>query len=348
MKKINDIKNQSIEDEVKTNKPWVIIIALIVLSIFLCGLYFYFITNYTNVEIPRKDIRSLENTITKLEGSIKENKENNQILFDQQIQHTNLIKSLIAKVDNNSNTGPIYPEKIQQIWLLAEIKYLLNLANAQYTLSDNIDLTLLAFELALEKLQKSNLSDLINIRISIEKELDALKEFNNFSPENNLISLEEITKKIELLPFKKQTKDYDNHSINDLSWPEKIMQSINKSIKNIIIVRNTSQIRNDDSYKPANRIISIQLSTLLMEIKLALINSNHKKYQETLQNTIDWIERFYDIEATAVKEVLNELVKKIDYKPLNKKPNISKTLLLIQEHEMMLINNKPNTEKSNK
>ena len=348
MKKINDIKNQSIEDEVKTNKPWVIIIALIVLSIFLCGLYFYFMTNYTNVEIPRKDIRSLENTITKLEGSIKENKKNNQTLFDQQIQHTNLIKSLIAKVDNNSNTGPIYPEKIQQIWLLAEIKYLLNLANAQYTLSDNIDLTLLAFELALEKLQKLNLSDLINIRISIEKELDALKEFNNFSPENNLISLEEITKKIELLPFKKQTKDYDNHSINDLSWPEKIMQSINKSIKNIIIVRNTSQIRNDDSYKPANRIISIQLSTLLMEIKLALINSNHKKYQETLQNTIDWIERFYDIEATAVKEVLNELVKKIDYKPLNKKPNISKTLLLIQEHEMMLINNKPNTEKSNK
>ena len=76
MKKINDIKNQSIEDEVKTNKPWVIIIALIVLSIFLCGLYFYFITNYTNVEIPRKDIRSLENTITKLEGSIKENKKN--------------------------------------------------------------------------------------------------------------------------------------------------------------------------------------------------------------------------------------------------------------------------------
>ena len=347
MKKINDIKSQPIKNEVNTNKSWVII-PLIILSIFLCGLYFYFITTYTNVEIPNKDIRTLENTIAKLERSVEENKKNNQLLFDQQAQHATLVKSLIAKVNDDLNTGPTYPIEIQQIWLLAEIKYLLNLANIQYTLSDNIDLTIIAFDLALNKLQKSNFLDLIDIQISVEKELDALKEFNNFSPENALLFLEKITKKAELLPFKKLAEDLGDDSINNFSWSEKIMQSINKSIKNIIIVRNTSRIKNDDSYKPANRIISAQLSSLLMEVKSAVINNNHKKYQEMLQDTKDWIERFYDIDVLIVKEILDELAGKIDYEPINKKPNISTTLLLIQEREMLLINNKSNNEELTK
>ena len=62
------------------------------------------------------------------------NKENNQSLFEQQTQYSNLIALLSKKIDSNLNTASIAARaNSQKLWLLAEIKYLLNLANTQYT-----------------------------------------------------------------------------------------------------------------------------------------------------------------------------------------------------------------------
>ena len=61
------------------------------------------------------------------------NKENNQTLFEQQTQYSNLIALLSKKIDSNLNTAQIAARaNSQKLWLLAEIKYLLNLANTQY------------------------------------------------------------------------------------------------------------------------------------------------------------------------------------------------------------------------
>ena len=277
MNKNNDKKNLSIKNNPEDKKPWIIIITLVVLSIFVFGLYFYFINNYTNMDIPKNNIRSLESEIIRLESLVDENKKNNQTLFEQQIQYSNLIALLSKKIDSNLNTAQIQPEQTQKLWLLAEIKYLLNLANTQYLLSYNIDLALLAYELALEKIKSSNLPDLLNIENSIKKELNILNDFNAYNPDNLLKFFEEF-----------------------------------------------------------------------MDIKVALITNNQKNYQRLLKNTINWIERFYDQEASIVKDILNDLNKKYEYKIVDQKPDISATLLLINEYEDMLNKNKFDTGNSNK
>ena len=348
MNKNNDKKNLSIKNNPEDKKPWIIIITLVVLSIFVFGLYFYFINNYTNMDIPKNNIRSLESEIIRLESLVDENKKNNQTLFEQQIQYSNLIALLSKKIDSNLNTAQMQPEQTQKLWLLAEIKYLLNLANTQYLLSYNIDLALLAYELALEKIKSSNLPDLLNIENSIKKELNILNDFNAYNPDNLLKFFEEIMEKSKFFPFSEDAKDNTELPKNDSSWPTKIMQSIKDSMQKIIIVRNTSKINHNEIYQPSNKIISARLLTSFMDIKVALITNNQKNYQRLLKNTINWIERFYDQEASIVKDILNDLNKKYEYKIVDQKPDISATLLLINEYEDMLNKNKFDTGNSNK
>jgi uncharacterized protein HemX len=119
-------------------------------------------------------------------------------------------------------------------------------------------------------------------------------------------------------------------------------------MQKIIIVRNTSKINHNEIYQPSNKIISARLLTSFMDIKVALITNNQKNYQRLLKNTINWIERFYDQEASIVKDILNDLNKKYEYKIVDQKPHISATLLLINEYEDMLNKNKFDTGNSNK
>ena len=348
MNKNNDKKNLSIINNSEDKKSWIIIIMLAVISIFIFGLYFYFINNYTNMDIPKNNIRSLESEIIRLESLVDENKKNNQTLFEQQTQYSNLIALLSKKIDNNLNTAQLQPEQTQKLWLLAEIKYLLNLANTQYLLSYNIDSALLAYELALEKIKSSNIPDLINIENSIKKELNILNDFNAYNSENLIKFFEEIMEKSKLFPFNEDAKDNTELPINDSSWPTKIMQSIKDSMQKIIIVRNTSKINLSEIYQPSSKIISARLLTSFMDIKVALINNNQKNYQRLLKNTINWIERFYDQETSIVKDTLNDLNKKYEYIIVGQKPDTSATLLLINEYEDMLNKNKFDTENSNK
>ena len=344
MKNNNNKKSQSIKDN-PNKKSWLIIITFFAFSIFVTGLYLYFINNYTNVGIQKNNTQSLETEIIRLESLVNINKENNQILFEQQTQYSNLITLLSKKIDSNLNTALMQPEQIQKLWLLAEIKYLLNLANTQYTLSHNIDLTLLAYNLALKKIKSSKLSDLTNIEVSIENEINILNEFNAYSPENLLIFFEEIIEQSKSLPFNKEVHDDAKFPSIELSWPTQIIQSIKNSMQKIIIIRNTSQINHNEIYQPSNKIISAQLFSLFMDIKVALISNNQKNYQRLLKNAINWIERFYDQEASDVKEILNDLIKKREFQTANKTPNISRTVLLINEYEDLV--NKSNNDKGN-
>ena len=96
MKNNNNKKSQSIKDN-PNKKSWLIIITFFALSIFVTGLYLYFINNYTNVSIQKNNTQSLETEIIRLESLVNINKENNQLLFEQQTQYSNLITLLSKK-----------------------------------------------------------------------------------------------------------------------------------------------------------------------------------------------------------------------------------------------------------
>ena len=70
MKNNNNKKSQSIKDN-PNKKSWLIIITFFAFSIFVTGLYLYFINNYTNVEYSKKTIpSSLESEIIRLESLV--------------------------------------------------------------------------------------------------------------------------------------------------------------------------------------------------------------------------------------------------------------------------------------
>ena len=134
-------------------------LTLVILSFFtllsIIILYFIFINNYKNISVSEKKINSIYEVVQDIERKNNIIQSEYEKITDQQQINSLSIKSLIERFEYEIKNNNLTPELQNKDWLLAELEYLINLANTLYMLNENTQLTIIAYEQALYKLQNT-------------------------------------------------------------------------------------------------------------------------------------------------------------------------------------------------
>ena len=313
-------------------------LTLVILSFFtllsIIILYFIFINNYKNISVSEKKINSIYEVVQDIERKNNIIQSEYEKITDQQQINSLSIKSLIERFEYEIKNNNLTPELQNKDWLLAELEYLINLANTLYMLNENTQLTIIAYEQALYKLQNTRISGFENIKASIENELNALNLSIISSQEDKLNIIEKIIDQINLLPIMENSKSNNNNISLNLSWSQNFANEIKKRFQNIIIIKDYSSKNDLTSPKPADIVITAELRKMLYASKIAILNNRTEIYNELLINIIEWIKAYYDLDADKIIEILDLLEEALGNNSQYKKPDISKSLKMIKEYKL--------------
>jgi len=326
----------------KTNRSWIIVGILCTITIiFIAGLYLYFINNFDNVEKIRgsqhiefidlieKERQNLKVIIDNINSKMTQLKEEQNI-------HANLIQSLKNIANNNRDLYQNDSTGIKEAWLISEIEYLLKIADSQYSLTGDIEKSMLAINLAMSSLREIDNPNLNTIKQTLQGEIQTLNDIKIYNSEDLINIIDQYIKKVDFFKFRnsfysKEQSEEDTDSPQLQAWA-----SAKKAFKEIISIRRNEQINTYRELQLDNDFISAELKKLLNDAKLALIIKNKLIYQEGIKNIITWLKKYYDQEDKDIKEIISYFEQQVDY--MNQIQEYTSTTLRLLEQYQLSIN----------
>jgi uroporphyrin-3 C-methyltransferase len=227
------------------------------------------------------------------------------------------LANLPARMDQAERTLESIPgasSDAWSTWLLAEVEYLLRVANAQLNLVGNIDVSLQALDLADEKLRDIGSPGLTGVRSLLSEERAALRALPRPDAEGIVLSLSGLANSIDNLPLANHAPgSYGGSGKPDTeeSGLQRAWRVIVDALMSIISVK-----RDEESVTPlmteAGESILIRSLDMDLQIaKLAILRNESELYRNSLQAVIDRLEKYFDADAPpvqAAKDTVNELL----------------------------------------
>ena len=214
-------------------------------------------------------------------------------------------------------------------WRLAEIEYLLTIANHRLVLGDDRITTIALFEAADQRLKALGDPAFLKIRKQIKDELIALKAVDEPDIAGMSFSLGSFASKVEDFPLiDKQRVATATGQIKDQapdSWKD-IPAAVWKDIKSLVVVRRHQQAT-EPLLPPAEAWFLYQnLRLKLEQAQLVLLRRDTALFRQQLNEVNTWMSTFFNVESP---EVINMLKKtaalaKVDLKPAT--PDVSGSL----------------------
>lgn len=218
-------------------------------------------------------------------------------------------------------------------WLLAEVVYLLNLANQRLILVADVEGALTVLILAKERLQLLNNPSVLNVRKQLTADIDRLRKVTRPDINGFAIQLSNFIAQIENLPLlqrqhqlatsKAETKPKTvEKSLTEMIWHE---------IKQLVIIRYNTEATTGLLTAEQSHFIVQNLRLQLESAKLALLRQDSKNLRATIKMAQHGLDSYYDQQNEMVKKLqifLNQL-QQLELNP--KLPDVSVTLQSLQQ-----------------
>ena len=256
----------------------------------------------------------------------------------------------------------------RQDWLLAEVRYLLRLANQRLLVEQNTLGAQGLLEAADKILQSIDDNGLLPVRDALAKELIALKIADTVDKEGLYLKISALKAQIQalpLIPFLQEDKSAQNISLLEKTevvdeepiWYQKIFSSVKNSLANI---GDLIQIRKHDT--TPELLISEQqqyqvlnhLTLMLEQAQFALLHEKKAIYRDSLSKAEQWWSTYYGHyrEHETIKNEITQLKQQAVTQTL---PDISRSSKLISEYieqfhqtdRSATANNKPEDNNTN-
>ncbi len=224
-------------------------------------------------------------------------------------------------------------------WLMAEAEYLVQLANLRLLLEKDVTTATVALKAADARLAEVADPALLSVRKILNNDIQALNNVPKIDLAGLSVTLSALSNNIPNLPL--LTPDPKTHKINQQEKSSSSSQvksikdlpaAIWKDIKSLVVIRHHEKPL-EPLLAPNQHFFLIQnLSLLLEQARLALLNGHNEIYQERLATTKKWIKQYFDTEHNVTRNMLaniNEL-QKLDIDP--PLPDISSTFSAIKKY----------------
>ncbi|HFD31560.1 MAG TPA: hypothetical protein ENJ28_02440 [Gammaproteobacteria bacterium] len=272
--------------------------------------------------------QQLENIKQQQTAAIEENQKQIEEIhsFQENLRHnlTNLIRN---------------KKHLRNDWLMAEAEYLVQLANLRLLLEKDVTTATVALKSADARLAEVADPALLSVRKILNQDIQALNNVPEIDLAGLSVTLSALSNNIPNLPL--LTPDPKTHKITQeekasassgVKSIKDLPAAIWKDIKSLIVIRHHEKPL-EPLLAPNQHFFLIQnLSLLLEQSRLALLNGHNEIYQERLATTEKWIKQYFDTEHNVTRNMLASIdeLQKLDIDP--PLPDISSTFSAIKKY----------------
>ncbi len=223
-------------------------------------------------------------------------------------------------------------------WRLAEIEYLLIVANTRLTLERDHRTALVVLQTVDQKLRAIGDPAFVPVRQSIANEITALKAMVEPDITGLALTLASLIEKVEGLPLRdappvrvaEPSVSNGGENARSLDWAD-IPGAIWKDIRGLVVVR-----REDKPIEPLRApseewYLRQNLQLQLEQARLSLLRHETALFHQLLDEAAHWLKAKFDDESAAVKGMLESLqnLRQADLQP--SLPDISDSLRVLRQ-----------------
>ena len=251
------------------------------------------------------------------------------------------IKSAQENLRHNLTNLIENKKHLRNDWLMAEAEYLVKLANQRLLLVKDVPTALAALQAADARLSEVADPALLNIRKILASDIQKLKNIPSIDVAGLSITLSTLSDNIPNLPLR--TPDPKTHKLDEADKTtathqvksiKELPAAIWKDIKSLIVIRHHEKPL-EPLLSPEQHFFLVQnLSLLLEQARLALLNGQNEIYHDRLKATAKWVSQFFDPEHNVTRNMLATIkeLQKYDIDPAL--PDISATFSALQKYRL--------------
>jgi uroporphyrin-3 C-methyltransferase len=228
------------------------------------------------------------------------------------------VTELTQRVDSTSSKVLGLANMSRDDWKLAEVDYLLRMANQRILMEHEATNSLALAQSANGILAELQNADLFTARKKLTEEIEALKMASKVDREGIYLQLLAITQQIENLPLIEPLFEEDEETIAAMEQGEELPpQTFWQRVQNVgkhawqklsIYVRVRDQGRRVDAILPPEDQMYLKqnLRLMLEQAQIGLLREEQHVYQASLDKAQNWIRDYYPLNDQA-QIVLNDL-----------------------------------------
>lgn len=220
------------------------------------------------------------------------------------------------------------------VWRMAEVEYLLTVANHRLILAEDRETAMAIFETADNRIKAIGDTSLLKVRSSIADELSALHGMPEVDIPGLALRVGSVAENIEQLPLrdKKRIAVAMKEKTNSESreWQDILMAMWN-DLKSLVQVRRHQQ-PTEPLLPPSESWFLYQNLTLKLEqARLAVLRRDTKLFRQDINEATSWLTNYFETESPAVQSSERALkgMLNIELKPAV--PDVSGSLRLLRE-----------------
>lgn len=254
--------------------------------------------------------------LTSLESLKNQQRQLEQTANNHQLQLVDIQKILI----NTSEPKP-------RDWQLAEVEYLLRLANQRLQLEEDVEGALTLLKTADERLKQANVPGTLGVRSHLLEDIEELKALPKLDKVSMALSLQKLADKAlslkiqPLLDVPTLNLDAVTQSQNELNW----YQSLWQEVRSLVIIRKRELPIEALPFAEDELALRHQLSALLLQASWAALRGEPQLYSSSLEGANKRLAAFDNTQPEI--EQFNKQLKALAEQPIRLKLPESETSL---------------------
>ncbi len=214
-------------------------------------------------------------------------------------------------------------------WRMAEVEYLLTVANHRLTLAQDRQTAIAVFETADSRLKAIADPSLLKVRKTIASEISALRAVPNVDIPGIAVQTGSLAEGVEQLPLLDKKRlavaTEKQQRVSALEWRE-LPAAVWKDIKSLVQVRRHQQ-PTEPLLPPKQAWFLYQnLQLKLEQARLAVLQKNTTLFRQSLKEVSHWLDSYFDVESPAVINMQATVKKLADVELQPSVPDVSGSL----------------------
>ncbi len=276
---------------------------------------------------------SMESKLGTLEGKITTSVDSLDQKFSSSIGKLEQSDSAIGESLNKLNDA-LRASKENNL-LVAEARYLINLANHQAQLNHNPAAAAAALSAANQRLSDAADPSLLTARQTLTDNIIALRNIAALDISGIALTLSQLEKSIDGLPLKSKkpaAAPKAEASEEEASAASAVANKIWGDIKGLVSISRNSDSTSVALLPPGQRFFLVQNLRLKLEAaRLALLQRDTVVFHDSLNTVKQWLETYFDTSATSSANLLSTIEPYQSLELVPALPDISKSLKALDE-----------------
>jgi len=239
-------------------------------------------------------------------------------------------------------------------WLLAEVEYLIRLANQRLLMGADVMGAVSLLNSADQIVKELDDSALFAVRKALTEDIGALRAANSFDTEKLYLQIGSAAKQADRLRLfdDVQLASSSVEQSPEQGWQERLGSGLMAALKKLEGLVEYQKL--DENYKPIlapeyEAAVRQNVRLMFEQAQMALLADKQALYDDSLAKARDWITNYYTVDQNARDRVLimlEELQAKVIAEPT---PDISSSLLALKDYiELRHQSPKPSKDTSTK